>query len=208
MKKLRTILFFLIPFISSGQAKTRDSSEISAMVRKEVGHEIQIKQKAKKNIYELPNSFRGYITIFKSEPCGQKVKTKKGRQLIRIPSDGILIIKDDRLDFSYEVNDRNQIFKYTPNSYYFVDSQNQRKEMVELDKMKFDEGSEQRYSTEGIGIFDLGFGSGEVYGLEAISYSYSEYFVGSYSDLKSINYIERRKKNNEAINKLRRCRGQ
>ncbi len=147
------------------------------------------------------------MTIFNSEDCGQRIKKRKGLKIIQIPSDGILIIKDNRLDFSYDVNDGDLHYRYSPNIYYQVNSKNKRTELPELVKDKFGNETENKYSKDQIGVFHQGFGSGQTFIPDTVSYSYYELFIGTYNELMSDNYqTEVIKKSKDSVKKLRDCR--
>jgi hypothetical protein len=167
-----------------------------------------VKEKDKRDIYEIPSGYRGIVIIYKEEACGQKIKKKAGQQIIKIPTDGILIIDDDKLKFPYNLTDRGQELRHSPNVYYEVDKKNRRTELPDLQEKEFEQGQEQRFSKDDIGVFHKGFGSGQTYFRDTISYSFYTLFIGSYNDLKADKYhIDSMKKNRESLDKLRKCRG-
>ena len=206
MRTLPTIILSLVTLYSTGQNPSERTSVGRELVTKQL-QTFNLKQREKKDVYEIPSNFRGLVTIFKDETCGQKIKQKKGVKIIQIPTDGILIIKDDKLDFSYDVNDGDLHYRYSPNIYYQVNSKNKRTELPELVKDKFDNETENKYSKDQIGVFHQGFGSGQTFVPDTVSYSYYELYIGTYNDLVSDNYqTEIIKKGKESVDKLRKCR--
>ncbi|MBS1507050.1 MAG: hypothetical protein JSS79_10430 [Bacteroidetes bacterium] len=131
----------------------------------------------------------------------------KGSKIIQIPTDGILIIKNDQLDVSYDVKDGDQEYRYVPNIYYEIKSSKERTELPELVKERFENGTEDKYSKDDIGVFHQGFGSGMTYYPDTVSYNTYTLFVGSYNDLTSDKYqTEYIKMSKESVNKLNKCR--
>jgi hypothetical protein len=166
-----------------------------------------LKGKDKRDIYEIPLGYRGTVIIYNNESCGQSIKKKAGQQIIKIPIDGILILKDDNLKVPYDITDRQQELRYSPNVYYEVGDENERTELPDLQEKEFEQGLELRYSKDDIGVFHQGFGSGETYHPDSISYSFYKLFIGSYNDLKADKYfIDSMNKDRESLDKLRKCR--
>ncbi|MEO6980848.1 MAG: hypothetical protein ABI113_20810 [Mucilaginibacter sp.] len=42
----------------------------------------------------IPQNFRGKITLYYGEPCGQELKKENGRYVYRIPQSGVMVIKN------------------------------------------------------------------------------------------------------------------
>jgi hypothetical protein len=90
-----------------------------------------------------------------------------------------------------------------------VDKKNKRTELPDLQKKKFDEGLESKFSKDDIGVFHLGFGSSEAYKPDTISYSFYRLFIGSYNEIKSDKFIfDDMDKSRAREAKLRKCRGE
>ncbi len=182
--KLRNIITFLVIIFVSGGLKPKD----------------------KRDIYELPPGYRGIVTIYHSESCGQKLKREKGQRIVQLPSDGVLIIKDDKLDFPFNFSNRGQEGRYNPNLYYEVNGQ-VKSELPDLDRAKFEKGLSYNFKDDHIGVFHLGMGSG-TYMKDTVSFAYYQFFVGSYKELTSDKFhIDSYLKGKESLDKLFKCRG-
>jgi hypothetical protein len=166
-----------------------------------------LKSKDNRDIYELPNGYRGIVTIYHSEDCGQKLKKKKGQRIIQIPIDGILIIKDEDLNVPFNIIDRGQERRHNPNVYCEV-NEKVKTELPELDKQKFEKGVWYDFTEDQIGVFHLGLGSGETYLRDTVTYAYYHLFIGSYKELTSDKFhIDSYLKDKESRDKLFKCRG-
>jgi hypothetical protein len=166
-----------------------------------------LNSKDRRDIYELPQGYRGIVTIYHSENCGHKVKKKNGQRIIQIPKDGILLIKDDELKFPYNIVDRGQEIRHNPNIYYEVNG-NEKTELADLDRVKFEKGVLYDFTDDQIGVFHLGVGSGEAYLKDTVTYAYYQLFIGSYKELNSDKFhIDSYLKDKESRDKLFKCRG-
>jgi len=168
-----------------------------------------LKERDKRDIYEIPSDYKGLVYIIKNENCGQGLKKKRGQRIIKIPQDGILVIQADNLHFPFNTPDKGQDSRYNPNVYYQVDNGNKRTELPDMQEKKFKEGLEYKFSKDDIGVFHLGFGTSEAYRPDTVSYSFYRLFIGSYNELKSDKFMfDDMDKSRATEAKLRKCRGE
>lgn len=154
------------------------------------------------DIYEIPAGFRGQITIFVREECGEKIAIEDGRFVIRIPESGLLILQGDKLDEPYPTE--LGTVRHDPNVYIEVDNES-RTELPHLDDDRFEKETETEYTPDDIGVFHRGSGGSSFDGKEATFYYL---FVGSYNDLKSYEFsMEFFQNRRDTLFELIRCRG-
>jgi hypothetical protein len=97
----------------------------------------------------IPSNFRGQITVYYEEPCGEEVTISQGRRIYRIPSNGVLILKN-----KFETGLVNQ-------KYFFVTNDGKQTEIDKLYREEFnEEDSYQKNPKEPsrseVGVFLLG----------------------------------------------------
>ncbi len=211
------LIFFILLTISVvGQDSLRKSDNGVGLLRSQFGDRMQFSSNPKKQnyIYEIPNNFTGTITIFVSESCGVKIEKRKELKILTIPADGVLILKEAKLEVPYTIKNaygnNSGEFRYNPNKYLTKDSLNKWIELPELVEEKFDSLSQTEFTKNQKGVFHKGFGSGEQNSKNGLklTYSYYKLFVGSYEQLKSDKYfIEGIRKGEESSDKLKKCRG-
>lgn len=146
----------------------------------------------------IPQNFRGKITLYYNEPCGQELQKVDGRYIYHIPSNGVMIIKNP---FETGIIDQN---------YYFVDSSGKKINKIDLlDQRDFNE----EYTTaknphepprNKVVMFLGGTGgSGTINGVDEDHYKFHEMFVNSWDSLRVFN---NEKSEKISLLALRNCR--
>ena len=155
-------------------------------------------ERMKPETFLIPDNFRGKITLYYGEPCGEVLQKENGRIMYHIPKSGIMIINNP-----FEAGIINE-------EYYFVDSRG--KIIRKIDR--FDQGDfNESYTLEKnkhepprnkVAVFLGGTGgSGTVNGVDEDHYKFHELYVDSYDSLKVYNEM---KADSESVRVLKGCR--
>jgi hypothetical protein len=77
-----------------------------------VFYELKFNQKSK--LFIIPENYSGYFRVIYGQECGEELSIKEGREIIKIPSNGILITSSDYQggvinNEYYLSNDRNEL---------------------------------------------------------------------------------------------------
>lgn len=125
----------------------------------------------------IPKNFRGKITLYYGEPCGQTLIKENGRYIYHIPVDGIMVIKNP---LETGIIDQN---------YFFVDSTGKKISKIDLlIRQDFNEDytiqkNKHEPSRKKVGVFLGGTGSG---GSDngGKDYQFHEMYVDSWDSLR------------------------
>jgi hypothetical protein len=124
----------------------------------------------------IPENFRGQITLFYNQPCGETLRLENNRLVYRIPSSGILLLQTPREEGTLN------------REYYFVDSQGRKiKPIPQFIQQDFNE----EYTLEKnlhepprnvVGLFLTGAGSGST--TKISNYDFETLHIMSYDSLR------------------------
>jgi len=135
-------------------------------------------------VFLIPENYRGRVNIIYKEGCGIELKKNHEGLVYKVPNDGILII------------DKEQEFGFIDHTYYLVDKTGKRTELPKMDVRDFNEEWTLEKNPiepprDKLGIFHWGrTGSmgkmidehGKVSNEDEL-YTYSEFYVSTYTDL-------------------------
>ncbi|HTI57517.1 DUF6843 domain-containing protein [Mucilaginibacter sp.] len=146
----------------------------------------------------IPQNFRGKITLYYGEPCGQQLQKIDGRYIYHIPQNGIMIIKNP-----LETGIIDQ-------QYYVVDSNGRKTSKLDmLVQRDFNEEytiekNPHKPKRNKIAVFLGGTGgSGAVNGVDEDHYKFREMYVDSWDSLR---VLDDKKSDSIAFDILRNCR--
>jgi hypothetical protein len=159
-------------------------------------------------VFLIPKSYRGRVNIINKKGCGTKLEKSEEGLVYKIPNDGILIL------------DNEQKYGFIDHKYFLVDQNGKRTELPKMDVRDFNE----KWTTEKnpnepprdeLGVFHWGrTGStgiirteNGVQTNEDEHYSYSEFYISTYSNLNDkFNFKYERKFDSIRDIKVRVCR--
>lgn len=131
-------------------------------------------------VFLLPENHKGFFVVVYDQPNGQENIRSNNEILYRIPSSGVLFIKDKYKPgkVTYEDGTWYQHF-------FTVDSSNNRKPLARLDIGNFNNGSAQasipeKYSRDSVGIFII---AAAIMGDEKTRFTTTKYFIGTFNEL-------------------------
>jgi hypothetical protein len=133
----------------------------------------------------IPENFRGKITLYYGEPCGQELQKEDGRLIYNIPKNGVMIIKNP-----FETG-------FIDEEYYFVDLKGKiiRKidsfEQQDFNETYTLEKNKHEPPRNKVAVFLGGTGgSGTVNGIDKEHYNFHELYVDSYDSLGAFNEMQ------------------
>ncbi len=146
----------------------------------------------------IPDHFRGKITLYYGESCGEVVQKENGRLIYHIPKDGTMII-----NYPLETGIIDEDF-------FFVDSLGRIiKKIDRLDQRDFNESytlekNKHEPPRSQVAVFLGGTGgSGTVNGFDDEHYKFHELYVDSYDSLRVYNEM---KTDSQSMHLLKSCR--
>lgn len=159
-------------------------------------------------VFLIPDNYRGRVNIIYKKGCGIELKKNDEGLVYKIPNDGILILSNE------------QKFGFIEHNYYLVDENGNRTELPKLDVRDFNEEwtlekNPNEPPRDKLGVFHWGrTGSmgkmidenGEVTNQDGL-YTYSEFYVSTYSDLtEKFDFKYEQKFDSIRNNKIIKCK--
>jgi hypothetical protein len=147
-----------------------------------------------KQEFEIPVSVRGLVTIIQKSDCGERLKIKNNTRLVRIPTSGVLILKENYLDFYKELfmeTDRaNTIF-------YQVDGD--KRTIIPV----LQPGLNSHVFKDNLGIYMQLLST---HNDKKIEYSVISFFVGTLTELEKFDHVHLNTDTNAVVDALAKCR--
>jgi len=146
----------------------------------------------------IPQNFRGKITLYYGEPCGQQLQKINGRYIYHIPQNGIMVLRNP-----LETGTIDQ-------QYYLVDSDGRKTTKLNI---RVQQDFNEKYTIEKnphkpkqneVAVFLGGTGgSGPVNGVDKDHYKFHEMYVDSWDRLR---ILDDKKSDSIAFDFLKNCR--
>ena len=135
---------------------------------------------AEPETFLVPTDFRGRVNIIYDQKCGQETEYENDRRIYRIPSNGLLLTKFKKPSGLID------------HKYFLVNDNGTRTELTKMDVRDYNED----YTTtknpnepprDTLGVFKWG-SLGNAIGMnDNEAYSFQEFFISDYNDLKNTN---------------------